>query len=238
LQGKALAGLATAALVASMVGCGSGDSGSPTSTSTQPAGGSTESTPASGEAAAVERQFQEGIERAQRRRRRHAAEGEPNGEAEPAPPVAHRDSGGGAAQFRGPGDNSIQESGREASPSERERAAAALHGYLDSHAAGRWTAACRYMSATLVVGLERMGALSQSKHKPKGCPKTLAALSAGLPPRVLREGAQANVGSLRVNGERAFILYHGARGSDYAMPMVKEGGEWRVAALAGAPLTR
>jgi hypothetical protein len=155
----------------------------------------------------------------------------------PGADVVHHDSGGGAAQFRGPGDNSIQESGSEASSSERERAAAVLHGYLDSHAAGRWAAACHYLSALVIVGLERTASLSRSDRRPKGCPKIFAALSEGLPQRVLREGAQADVGSLRINGDRAFILYHGARGRGYAMPMVEEGGEWKVAALAGVPVT-
>jgi hypothetical protein len=37
--------------------------------------------------------------------------------------------------------------------------------------------------------------------------------------------------ALRVNGKQAFAFYHGAKGKDYVIPMEKEGGEWKVAAL-------
>ena len=94
------------------------------------------------------------------------------------------------------------------------------------------------MAASLIIGLERVGSLSTQKHGESGCPKIIAALVAGLPQRTVREGAEANVGSLRLNGDRGFLLYHGARSSSYAIPVVKEGGMWKVAALAGAPLTQ
>lgn len=236
MQGKALAAVAASVLLVAPSGCGSIDKSSSAAGSTQGAA----ATPSTGSPGApTGPDLHESVKRVQKERQRRAdEETASSGQAEPALAPSHHDSGGGAAQFRAPGDNSIQESGGEASASERKRAAASLHGYLDSHAAGRWAAACHYLSATLVVGLERVGAMSQSAQGSTGCPKALAALSRGLQPRVLREGAQADVGSLRVNGDRGFVLYHGARGKDYAMPMVEEGGEWKVAALAGAPLTR
>jgi hypothetical protein len=219
----------------SLVGCGGSDSTSSTPHSTK------EATQSSSRAATQEQALRERVNEIQRLRQQKGAEPGERASAPESPSATnapHHDSGGGAAQFRGQGDNSIQEFGSEASSSERERAASALHGYLDSHAAGRWTEACHNMSALLLVDLERMGAMSQSKPKPKGCAETLAVLSTGLPKPVAREGAEADVGSLRVNGDRALILYHGARGKNYAMPMLKEGGQWKVTALAGAPLAR
>jgi hypothetical protein len=51
------------------------------------------------------------------------------------------------------------------------------------------------------------------------------------------EAAKANVGSLRIEGGRAFVIYRGSDGKTIlAMPMVKEDGGWKVASVAGTPL--
>ena len=50
------------------------------------------------------------------------------------------------------------------------------------------------------------------------------------------EAEQANVRSLRTEGEQAFVIYTGPHGAILAMPMANEGGDWKVASLAGTPL--
>jgi hypothetical protein len=153
------------------------------------------------------------------------------------PNPAHSDSGGGAAQFRTKGgDNSIQESGVEAGAAERERAAAALHAYLDSRVAHRWAAACEYMAASLVVALQRAVSLSQGSTRPGGCPAILAPMSKRVPQSLLKELAEVDVGSLRLKGDRGFLLYHGPRGKDYVMAVVREAGGWKMANLDGTAL--
>ena len=152
------------------------------------------------------------------------------------PHVVHHDSGGGSAQFKTKGgDNSIPEYGEEASEAEREAAASSLHAYLDSLAAHRWAAACSYMSLGLAAGLERLPELSKGHSDLEGCPEILAALNANATQNNLDEGAQADVASLRVQGDRGMVLYRGAGGQGYAMPMVREEGGWRVSAPAGTP---
>jgi hypothetical protein len=151
-------------------------------------------------------------------------------------PKTHTDSGGGAEQFETKGgDNSIQESGEEVDASELEEAAAALHAYLDARAAGAWEAACSYMASGITQSRQQLAAASKQQGA-LGCPELLAALSAGVPAAARREAAQADVGSLRVEGDRGFILFHGARDTDYFMPMAREDGRWKVAALAASPL--
>ena len=166
-----------------------------------------------------------------------------DGESRPAPPrepadftlPQHHDSGGGAKQFETKtGDNSIQESGSEASGSEFTVAAAALHAYLDARAAHAWATACEYLSAGLTRQLTQISA-GQGGQQPS-CAELLAGLSAGLPPSVLREVAVADVGSLRVEGDSGFLLFHGANGVDWFVPMVREDGTWKVAALAPSAL--
>ena len=68
------------------------------------------------------------------------------------------------------------------------------------------------------------------------CAGALAALTSGLPPAVAREATIADVGALRANGDHGYLLFHGAGGIDYFMPMGREGGRWLVAALAASAL--
>ena len=148
-------------------------------------------------------------------------------------PPQHSDSGGGAAQFRAKGgDNSLQDSGSEASSSELDQAAAALHGYLDARAAGAWADACSYMASGVAESLAQFAGGTRGQ----GCPQLLAALSAGMPDYVKQIITQADVGSLRVDGDSGFLLFHGAHNTDYFMPMAREDGKWKVAALAASAL--
>jgi hypothetical protein len=164
--------------------------------------------------------------------------GEDGGSPEPPSPSSHQDSGGGAAQFSGGkgGDNSIQEFGQEASGSEMARAAAVLHAYLGARADRRWDDACSYLSAEAVAGIEQFAAAFAESEDVEGCPDVLGALTGKAGDKALREGAQADVGSLRAQGGRGFLLYHGAQGVDYAIAVVEEGGDWKLAAPEATPL--
>lgn len=151
----------------------------------------------------------------------------------PSPSRPSAQSRAGAAQFEvGGGDNSIQEFGAEASGADFEAAATALHGYLDARAARAWRAACSYMSPLAAASLAQLSGESGRA----GCPELLASLSAGIPAVSLREAASADVGALRTEGGRAFLLFHGAHGTDYFIPMALEGGSWKVAAIAASAI--
>jgi hypothetical protein len=144
------------------------------------------------------------------------------------------DSGGGAAAFRVPGgDNSIQDFGEEADESERDQAAVALQGYLGARAAEDWPTACSYLPSAGRRNLEQLAAKS---GKFTGCPQIIAALSGGQSEEMKATLLAIDVGSFRLEGDRAYILYHGAEEADYFMPMVKEDGEWKVGGLAPSPL--
>jgi hypothetical protein len=185
------------------------------------------------------------------RERQRAASGSPRNESRTAagpqgedkqrvlpdtPPNPHADSGGGAAQFRVKGDNSIQESGTEASAASRDAAAAVLHAYLDARVQRDWDAACFYMSAGLVVGLERFTTQFSEEKGTPGCPQILAGFAASSSPAALAESAKVDVGSLRENEDRGFLLYRSADGRSYAMLMVREGDAWKVGTLEPALL--
>jgi hypothetical protein len=153
-------------------------------------------------------------------------------------PKPHQDSGGGSAQFRVKGgDNSVQEFGDEAGDSEFEQAAADLHGFLDARAGGAWQAACSYVSKGIVDSFKQLAGRAK-QGQGTNCAAVLETLTSPAVERATKAEADgADVGSLRVEGERGFLLYRGVGGTVFAMPMANEGGAWKVAALAGTPLS-
>jgi hypothetical protein len=159
----------------------------------------------------------------------------------PLPPAqpsnTHHDSGGGTAQFATKtGDNSIQESGREGTLSETQAAAAVLHAYLDARVAHRWDDACFYLSAGFAATVEAFAERYAKDKQVKSCPEVLEGLASGSSQQALLATAHADVGALRIEGDHGFVLYRGPGGEPYAMPMVLEGGNWKVGSLDGAPL--
>ena len=79
-------------------------------------------------------------------------------------------------------------------------------------------------------GLKKKPPLSGSGP---GCEKNLAEL--GEPwsiTKEIRENTMTGpIDALRVKGDRAWALYHGAMGKDYAIKMEKEDDEWKVDSL-------
>jgi hypothetical protein len=222
--------------------CGGGEDGS--RSSTLPSADAPQSVR---EAAGVEELRRRAARVRQERRRRSQGSKEDRGSNDKAQTPAgetaqvevqkHQDSGGGAAQFRSNGgDNSIQDLGREAGSSEREEAAVALHGYLDARVTGHWDLACSYLSVHTVAALEQIAASYGSEKKLDDCPEILSALAAQGNKTVLEQAAEVDVGALRKQGDHGFLLYHGSEGVDYAIPVVREEGTWKIGSLDGAPL--
>lgn len=151
--------------------------------------------------------------------------------------TSDRDSGGDVEQFVTPGgDNSVQEFGDEAGETEVEEAAAALHAFLDARAEGDWETTCAHLSANVLDSLGRFA--SQAKQlRGRECPELLGAVSGPATEDARREAAIADVGAMRVEGDRAYLLYHGAAKTDYAIPMAREDDGWKVDALGGVPLS-
>ena len=159
------------------------------------------------------------------------------GESAEFTPKQHSDSGGGSQQYvQKGGDNSVQEFGNEGDQQEFNDAAAALHNFLDARAEGNWAAACNYMSKSVVESFEKLAA--QAKQlKGTSCAGILEKLTNPAAKSAMKQEAEkADVGSLRVEGDRSFVIYRGVKGTVLAMPMANEGGNWKVASLAGTPL--
>jgi hypothetical protein len=146
-------------------------------------------------------------------------------------------SGGGSGQFRTKGgDNSIQEFGGESDESELQEAAEVVHGFYVSRAAEEWDKACSYLAQSNIEQLEKL-ANQSAQSKGADCATVLKAFTQPLPVSVEREITTVDAGSLRRDGEQGFLIYFGAGGVKYAMPLRDEGGSWKVAALSGTTLS-
>jgi hypothetical protein len=136
-----------------------------------------------------------------------------------------------AREFMSPGGaNKYAEFGDEAGAAEREAASQVLEENLKARAAGDWAKQCASLTPEGIKKVEKEAASLVVKS---GCVTRLKALAE---PVVQSAAIRADtmtgpIAALRVQGSTAFALYHGAHGKDYAMPMKRIGGTWKVNAL-------
>jgi hypothetical protein len=121
----------------------------------------------------------------------------------------------------------------EGETAETAAAMKVLTAFMKARAASDWATECGYASAPALAPLEEM-AKENPQYKGKPCPVLLAAL-AELQPKDVRENNLTGSITVRTEGSKAVALYHGPEGKAYAMPMVKEGGDWKVASLLTEP---
>jgi hypothetical protein len=135
-----------------------------------------------------------------------------------------------SAEFRGKGPNSeIPTAGKEASVAEREAASKVLEENLEARAARDWEAQCATLTKPLIKGIEKSSSVLGAGS---GCAKALEAQAAPASPSSLANTMTGPIDAFRVvGGTRGFALYHGVNGKDYVMPMLMEGGEWKVTSL-------
>jgi len=166
-----------------------------------------------------------------------SGEGSDGGSAADFVPKQHRDSGGGAQQYQVKGgDNSVQEFGSESDESELKAAATALHNFLDARAEGNWDAACQYMSEEMIKSFEKLAEASKQVDA-SSCGALLRGLTNPAAKASMKtEAEKTDVGSLRTEGDRSFLIYTVGGKTIYAMPMKNENGAWKVSGLTGTPL--
>jgi hypothetical protein len=133
------------------------------------------------------------------------------------------------------GDNSIQTFGVEADTAERAQVASLLNAYLHAEAAGRWGAACAHLASMLQQKFATLGNSSPASLG-KGCAGGIGTLFSKAPKAILHSVVPIHVLSLRVSEPRAFVIYRNGAGKAYNLPLIREGGRWRIAAPLGIEL--
>lgn len=151
--------------------------------------------------------------------------GSPSGTEGQAP------TNGSREEFIKPGNkaNKYAEFGHEATVKDREAASKVLAENLEARAAGNWATQCSSLTLDLVRELEG----TVSAQKPNECASRLKQLAEPLSgsASVRADPLRGSIDVLMVNGAKAYALFHGTKNKDYAIPMEKAGGEWKVGAL-------
>jgi hypothetical protein len=131
------------------------------------------------------------------------------------------------------GEASIEEFGSEAGGSDREALLAVFTGYLNAIADKNNATACSYLTTNVQEGLEQFvgGAL-----KGKGCTAILPKLLAPTAPQIAREEVNGQITKVRVEGDRAFIVFKAPGAKLYQLTMVREGGDWKTATVSASVL--
>lgn len=203
-----------AALVVAAAGCGGEDSDDEAATTTQTA------TEASNTGAAFDSGDQSGEAEA-------AASGEQDAQAEPVKRT------GPPPTVKG-GDNSIQRFGEEADPRSFDEIAGLVVAFMRARADRDWERACNLLSPEIDEQLqeaaERMEGLEIS------CERFVEHGAKVLSARQLERMADIRVGSVRVKGDRGFVIFRDGRGAWQFMPVSRDGESWDLAAIGPTPL--
>lgn len=130
------------------------------------------------------------------------------------------------------GDNSIQDFGQEASQADRAAAARSLTAYLTAISRGDAKTACALLASSATQQVQQSG----SSAAGTGCPALVGRIAASMPAQLKGQLRGARVLSVRVSGDHGFIIFDGVGPKVSNMPLVKEGGQWKVAAVGPIPL--
>jgi hypothetical protein len=131
------------------------------------------------------------------------------------------------------GEESVEEFGSEASGSERDAILGAEQGYLAALAGKDFASACSYLSGQARRSLSQ---LLTPAAKGKGCAATLPALLSSSAPATASQQAGGKITKVRVQGDRAFVLFGAPGAKLYVFTLGREGGEWKATTIAASIL--
>jgi hypothetical protein len=144
-------------------------------------------------------------------------------------------SASGSDQFRDKTDSALLDFGEESDSAELEKAGQFVQTFFTTRSKEDWPAACAQLSQALRSKIEHL-AVSSTQLEDKSCPSFLEAFLS-ISEQERRESTAIDAGSLRQQGNKAFLIYYGGPENVYAMPLRKEGSAWRVEALAPKQLS-
>ncbi|HEX7279088.1 MAG TPA: hypothetical protein VF255_05620 [Solirubrobacterales bacterium] len=108
-------------------------------------------------------------------------------------------------------------------------AAEAVHAFYVTRARGEWSETCSRIAQPL---LEKLEGLAKQSEK-KSCAEFLESFTTAMSNEEWREVTVMDAESLRLGGGQATLVYQGAAGKTYSVPLREEGGEWMMEALQG-----
>ena len=136
----------------------------------------------------------------------------------------------GSDQVRDQTDSALLDVGEEGSEAELDQGANVVEAFLTARAVGEWARACAQLSPAMLGKIEHL-ATSATELEDKSCPSFLGAFTR-LSAKERRDTAVVEAGSLRRQGRRAFLIYYASGEIVYAMPLSREGEDWKVGSLS------
>jgi len=131
------------------------------------------------------------------------------------------------------GEASIEDFGKEASDRQREAIVAAFRGYFGALGARDYREACERMTAKLRAALERF---APRERGDADCGTALAALLGRGAPAVARAQANGEIAKVRVDDDRAFVVFHAPGADLFQLELAGGGQSWRSTTLAAGIL--
>lgn len=144
-------------------------------------------------------------------------------------------SASGSDQFRDKTSSPLLDFGEESSDAELNEAAEAVRRFFGARARENWPVACAQLSRAMLAKVEHL-ATSATDLADKSCPSFLGAFTS-LSDQERRDSTVVDAGSLRQQGDHAFLIYYGADEVVYAMPLSLEDGAWKLASLSSKRLS-
>lgn len=135
----------------------------------------------------------------------------------------------GSDRFRDQTDSPLLDFGEEGGEAELEEAAKVVNAFYLARSREDWQATCAQLSTAMLSKIEHL-ATSSTDLEDKSCPSFLEAFLR-LSERE-RQESSVDAGSLRQQGTTGFLVYYGAGEVVYAMPLSRDGEEWKVSSLS------
>jgi hypothetical protein len=133
------------------------------------------------------------------------------------------------------GDNSIQEYGSEAPAATHKALAPLVDSYVNAHARAQWGEVCSDLSAATLRELQQFVAGSKQLAN-AGCEKILSTLNESPSAFIRSQKGRTNLFSVRVEGSSAFAIFRASNGFFLYLPLIREGGAWKVTQVTPSPL--
>ncbi len=141
----------------------------------------------------------------------------------------------GSDQFRDQTKSPLLDFGEEGSKEELEEGATVVEDFFTARADENWAAACAQLARPMLAKIEHL-ATSTTDLEDKSCPSFLGTFTR-LSAKERKDSKVVDGGSLRKQGQRAFLIYYGAGKIVYAMPLNREGDAWKLASLSSDRLS-
>jgi hypothetical protein len=129
------------------------------------------------------------------------------------------------------GEASIEDFGSEAGGSEKAQIVGAYMSYMNAIAEEDYATACDGLSAAVHASLQQLVSKNVG-----GCTVILPKLLAPTAGAVARRQANGEITKVRVEDDRAFVIFRAPGAKLYQLTMVEEDGEWKASTVAASIL--